>query len=220
MDPATRRERLIADLQSLEALKASSSVFDFQSEGDPPDRYALTFRGAGLYREAGSGRILPVDEHRCDLRLTFSYPRRPPEIRWLTPLLHPNIAFGGFIRMEDVGLPADEDIGLDVLCERLWDVARLAYYDLEQATHFAARQWVESQQDRTLPIDPRPLRDRLIRSHANVIRYRHRDGRPVFRPESAGEDGVLYIGEDTPLPPLPTRRAPPDDAEDIFYIGD
>ena len=230
-----RQAQRVADLQALRALRADSTVFDF---GEAPDQYTLIFRGAGLYREPVSGLVIPVDQHRCLLHLPFSYPQRPPEIRWLTPLLHPNVSFGGFIRLQDVGL--DENAGMDAICERLWDVARLAYYDLHQATNRAARRWVESQQDCTLPIDPRPLRDRALRSNANVIRYRRGEGGGVVLLQGANEQEILYIGDDAPadhssanrepkpsladiaFEPQPRGPAAPNtgDTKEIFYIGD
>jgi len=212
---------LAADLASLEVLKANSSVFTFEASGEPADTYTVVFRGRGLYRDSATGRIQDVNEHRCDLRMTLSYPERPPEIRWQTPLLHPNVSFGGFIRLSDVGLPWTEDLALDVISERLWDVARLAYYDLDQATNLTARRWLESQRDYTLPLDPRPLRDRMIRGNTNIIRYHRRDGSGMLFPERDSEPTILYIDENTPVPPLPTaRRELSGEEDDILYIDD
>jgi len=216
-----RHERLAADLESLEVLKANSSVFGYEACGEPPDTFSVVFRGRGLWRDATTGGIREVNEHRCDLRMTLSYPERPPEIRWQTPLLHPNISFGGFIRLADVGLPWNEDLALDVICERLWDVARLAYYDLDRATNFTARRWLETQRDYTLPVDARPLRDRRIRGNTNIVRYCRRDGSGPVLPVGEPEPAVLYIDENTPVPPLPTARDQRAGGEDeILYIGD
>lgn len=221
MERTTRRERLIADQQMLDELKASSSIFDYEAVGDPPDHYVAVFHGQGLCRDETTRQIVRLDEHRCELCLSLSYPQAAPDLRWLTPLVHPNISFGGFIRLEDVGLPWDERVGLDVVCERLWDVARLAYCDLQHATNASARQWVERQTEHALPVDPRPLRDRrLPGKNANVVRYRRRDGRRILLPEPS-EAEVLYIDEHTPVPQLPgARREPPDAEGEILYIGE
>jgi hypothetical protein len=220
-DLVDRQTRLMADRTGLEVLKANSSVFDFESEGEVPERYTLVFRGLGLARDARSGQICEVLEHRCDLRLTGAYPGRPPEIRWQTPLLHPNISYSGFIRLADVGLPWDEHLALDAICERLWDVARLAYYDLDQSTNSTARHWLETQREYTLPTDPRPLRDRMARGEPNVFRYQRTGGRLVLLPGPQSEPAVLYLDENTPLPALPAVGRPRTGGDDeILYIQD
>jgi hypothetical protein len=216
-----RPTRWIAERAALEVLKASSSVFDFLSEADAPDRFALLFRGRGLYRDPRDGRIAEVFEHRCDVRLTAAYPDRPPEIRWQTPLLHPNISFSGFIRLSDVGLPWSDCLGLDVLCERLWDVARLAYFDLDKWTNFTARQWLETQSDYTLPLDPRPLRDRIVAGCGNVFRYQYADGHLVLLPKPESSSAVLFLDENTPSTFQPNVcHEPPAGEDEILYIGD
>ena len=224
MEHDQRENRLRADLATLTALRQCSSIFDFTATGDPPDRYSLTFRGKGIARDASPRSDVEfVQLHQIDMRLPYSYPSLPPDLRWVTPILHPNVSFSGFIHLRDVGLPWDESVTLDAVCERLWDVARLAYMNLDRATNFAAKNWVEKPSHLTLPVDARILRDKMPPSGANVIRYQRR-GTQQPRPPQAGED-VLFIGEDTPVPPLPQhqyhpQRPPRGDDDDILYIGD
>ena len=77
--------------------------------------------------------------------MPYGYPERPPDIRWLTPILHPNISFSGFLNLAEVGLPWSEDLGLEVVCERLWDVARGSYMNLEKSANYAAKSWFEKE---------------------------------------------------------------------------
>jgi ubiquitin-protein ligase len=217
----TRQQRLAADFEALAELRSASTILEFEATGQPPDRYDLTFRGRGLRRDASTGEILDVEVHEAEVRLTLSYPRHPPDIRWLTPLFHPNVSFGGFIRLDDLGLPWTEALGLDVVCERLWDVARLAHYDLDRATNYAARNWLQERQDVALPVDRRPLRDKMPPRNANVIRYRRRGDQHVELPQAERIEEILYIDETTPVPPIQLgsrrRRA---DGDDVLYIGD
>lgn len=216
-----REQRLLADLEAMENLKAASTILSFETEGEPADRYMVRFCGKGLRRDASTGKIDYVDRHECEIRLTLSYPRRPPDIRWLSPLFHPNISFGGFIRLRDVGMAWTEDLALDVISERLWDVARLAYYDLENATSFTAKAWLENQNEFTLPVDLRPLRDKTTRPKSNVVRYSRRGDKRVLLSEIGQEKDVFYIGEDTPVPPVELAwRDRPDEDDDVLYIGD
>jgi len=81
----SRDQRLREDLAALQAMKEESTIFDFESDGDPPDRYTVIFNGKGIC-ELGSGQAVIefLDQHRCELRLPYSYPERGPDIRWLT----------------------------------------------------------------------------------------------------------------------------------------
>ncbi len=224
MEHEQRENRLRADLATLTALRQCSSIFEFTATGDPPDRYALSFRGRGIARELSPrGEVQFVEVHEVEMRLPFSYPGLPPDIRWVTPLLHPNVSFSGFIHLRDVGLPWDETVTLDAVCERLWDVARLAFLNLDRATNFSAKSWLQSPHRLALPIDRRMLRDRMPPAGANVIRYQRRGSEQPAR--AAREGDVLFIGEDTPVPPLPRHpysppRRPRGDDDDILYIGD
>lgn len=230
--PTRREERLSADFEALKALKAASSVFDFETAGDLPERYTLLFRGKGVSREATPhAQVEFVELHKVDIRLPYSYPDRPPDIRWLTPILHPNISFSGFIDLADVGLPWSPGLGLDVVCERLWDLARLAYVNLGKPANYAAKHWHEKDCQLPLPVDARPLRDKGGTAPSkNVIRYQRR-GQTRDLAAAAVADDVLYIGDDAPAPrppiiaePVPRIQRPPrvrrDGEDDVLYIGD
>jgi len=220
MNGDARDQRLWADFEAMEALRAASTILDFRQVGEPPDRYTVTFHGKGLRRDASTDKVEQVDSHECEIRLTLSYPQRSPDIRWLTPLFHPNISFGGFIRLRDVGVSWTEDLSLDVICERLWDVARLAYYDLENATSHTAKSWLQEQCHVTLPVDLRPLRDRMSISNSNVIRYKRQDDKRLVLSDAEEENEVLYIDEDTPVPPIQLARRERRSDDDVLYIGD
>jgi ubiquitin-protein ligase len=221
-----RTERLAAELESMRALRKCSTIIDFECSGEAPDRYSVVFRGRGISRDSSSRADVKYEQvHRIDIRLPYSYPQRPPDIRWVTPIFHPNVSFSGFLRLSDLDLPWQPDLGLDIICERLWDVARLAFVNLEKASNHAAKNWFEEQTSLQLPVDSRPLRDRNAPTGANVIRYERRGERRTAVPEASSADDVLFIGEDTPTPILPeraippVRRRPPGD-DDILYIGD
>lgn len=224
MNNAARESRLRSDFHTLELLRQSSSVFAFEAFGDPPDRYTLLLRGKGIARRSpGAGAVEFVELHQIDMRLPYGYPVSPPDLRWVTPILHPNVSFSGFIHVRDLGLPWDDTVTLDVVCERLWDTARMAYVNLDRTTNFAARNWLEAQHSIALPTDARPLRDQMPPGGRNVVRYQRRGAPPPAHREATGE--VFFIGDDTPAPPLPTRRAAPGRArpggdDDILFIGD
>src|SRR5262245_30162341 len=103
MDPATRTSRLHSDLQLLQSLAANNPILKVESSGDPVDRYVLTFRGKGLARDvAQSGEVSIIELHQIEMRLPYAYPASPPDIRWLTPILHPNVSFSGFVNLNEM----------------------------------------------------------------------------------------------------------------------
>lgn len=225
MTQQDRDERLVAELEAMRALKKASSILDFEFTGEPPDRYSITFRGKGICRDISPHADVEfIELHKIDLRLPYSYPKRPPDIRWVTPIFHPNISFSGFINLKDVGLPWDQDLGLDVVCERLWDVARLQYMDLDKATNYAAKNWFEDESTLRPPVDHRSLRDTSAPQGGNVIRYQRRGDQRISLPSARDAKDIFFIGEDTPTPTLPIRTGPvrhrPLSDDDVLYIGD
>jgi Ubiquitin-conjugating enzyme len=225
VDQQPREERLKADQEALIALAAESTIFSFQPSGELPDRYILTFRGKGLARQASAQTdVVIVELHQVDLRMPFSYPDSPPDIRWLTPIWHPAVSFSGFVNLGDVGLTWTHDISIDIVCERLWDIARLAPLPLSKAANYSAKNWLEKECTFELPVDARPLRDRGANAGgSNIVRYERRTGKTHFAaPKTTSE--VMFIDEHTPTPQLPgrqpyvpvsRRRA----NDDVFYIG-
>ena len=70
-----RESRLRGDLQTLEMLRQSSSVFSFDADGDPPDRYTLSLRGKGICAvRPSSGAVEFIELHQIDMRLPFGLP--------------------------------------------------------------------------------------------------------------------------------------------------
>ncbi len=217
MEADARNARLSADLAALEKLRENSSILTFEPAGQPPERYILTFRGKGLGREGMSTDVSVIELHEIDLRMPYSYPERPPDVRWLTPIVHPNVSFSGFLNLAEIGLPWSEDLTLDILVERLWDVARGAYVNLDKAANYSAKSWYEKECGFDLPVDLRPLKDQAELPVTNVVKYQRR-GRGV-QLEAGNAVEVMYIDENTPVPPLPPRARRGRGGEDVLYIG-
>jgi hypothetical protein len=207
-------------LAALESIRQASSIFSFQPIGEPVERLLLTFRGSGLQRgSSSSGEPTLAQEHQVELRLPYAYPQHPPDIRWITPIFHPNVSFSGFVNLSDIALTWEPAMGLDVLCERLWDCVRLAEMNLDQAVSYSAKKWLEEQTTTRLPVDVRPLRDRAAGANRNVVKYRRKG--EAISPREQGE--VMFIDNDTtpvPLAPAEPRRARPSQQDDILYIDE
>lgn len=157
MHASPRLRRLKNDYLALDRLRQESSVFSFTAHGSPPHHYQLTFQGRSLWRDRG--RVKPLDTHRVELKLGASYPRTMPEIRWITPIFHPNISEIGMVCLGGYGTNWVPSLQLDELCIMLWDMARYHNYDIRSPYNRDSALWASSQAGITFPTDRRPLRD-------------------------------------------------------------
>jgi ubiquitin-protein ligase len=206
-------KRLVAEHEVMRSLAKQGSILEFETVGDPPTEYKVKLHGKGITRGSSfGGEVEYGDTHEFEIRLGYSYPDRPPDIRFLTPIFHPNISSSGYVRPEECGLDWAKEMTLDVVCERLWDLVRGAYVDVEKGGNYSAKRWFAEQKKVALPVDNRPLRDRGAPTAANVIRY---ERGPASGKSASGD--VLYIGDETPTPQIPKKRR---DEKDVLYIGD
>lgn len=172
MNQPDRTEHLNRDAMEVRELADQSSVFDCEIFGDPPHRLLLTFRGKGFAPEgARGGDPGVVERHEVELLVGYAYPQQPPEIRFQTPLFHPAVSTSGFATTASLGLEWNERMGLEIVCERVWDVIRAAQIPTTEVQNPTAEKWfAERPQDS--PLDPRPLRDSFERKARNIIQYR------------------------------------------------
>jgi ubiquitin-protein ligase len=177
MYESPRIRRLRTDLAALETLKTESSVFRFRSFGQPAQRYMIEFRGKSLAREKGKVGIR--DRHEVDIKLGASYPRTMPELRWMSPIYHPNISEIGMVCLGGYGTHWVPSLPLDELCVMLWDMARFHNYDIRSPYNRDAALWVANQAKYAFPTDVRPLRD------LRVAKGRIAPDRPVPQSEPA-----------------------------------
>jgi ubiquitin-protein ligase len=157
MYQSPRMRRLRNDRTALERLRTESSVFRFTAHGDPPSQYHIVFQGKGLWRDRG--KVRPLETHRLEIKLGASYPRTMPEIRWMTPIYHPNISEIGMVCLGGYGTHWVPSVQLDELCIMLWDMVRYHNYDIRSPYNRDAALWVANQTAILFPTDPRPLRD-------------------------------------------------------------
>ena len=165
MRESPRIRRLRTDLKAIEQLRAESSILDFVTPGTlpggVPDSYIVKFQGRGLWRPQGSSEVVVGDYHEVSIGLGASYPRMMPELAWRTPIFHPNISGSGVVCLGGYGTHWVPSVNLDELCGMLWDMIRYANYDVESPYNRDAAHWAKVQRQFYLPIDNRPLRDKV-----------------------------------------------------------
>src|SRR3954469_9522476 len=114
--------RLKHDFAAMERLRDEITIFHFRSFGKHAQRYLIEFRGRSLARE--KGKVVVRDTHEVEIKLGVSYPRTMPELRWISPIYHPNISEIGLVCLGGYGTHWVPSLHLDDLCNMLWDMAR------------------------------------------------------------------------------------------------
>jgi ubiquitin-protein ligase len=202
MRESPRIRRLRTDRRALDRLRSESTIVDFVCHGDPPESYLIRFYGKGLYRPDGSPDIVVGEQHEVGIRLGASYPRMMPELSWKTPIFHPNISGSGIVCLGGYGTYWVPSLNLDELCCMLWDMIRYQNFDVESPYNREAAQWTRTQGSFRLPLDHRPLRDKL----ANAPRVKPQ---PVV-PATEGTDAV----------PVAAIAQPAEPEEEVIFLGD
>ena len=157
MHESPRLRRLRNDHSAMERLREESSVLRFKASGKPSQHYVIEFRGRSLARHRG--KVTVSERHEVEIKLGASYPRSMPELRWLTPIYHPNISEIGMVCLGGYGTHWVPSLNLDELVGMLWDMTRYHNYDVRSPYNRDAALWVANQSTFAFPLDPRPLRD-------------------------------------------------------------
>jgi ubiquitin-protein ligase len=213
-----RIRRLRSDLAAMDRLKADSSVLTFRPAGTPPQQFLISFHGKSLARDRG--KVVVRDQHQVEIKLGASYPRTMPEVRWLTPIYHPNISEIGMVCLGAYGTHWVPSLALDELCVMLWDMARFQNYDIRSPYNREAAQWAANQSTFRFPVDSRPLRDAreaLGRVETHPVAELGPAG-PIAESKAGGDGSVRLLDMDFD-PQLASRRPPPrQEPEEVVFL--
>jgi ubiquitin-protein ligase len=150
-----RQKRLMKDLQSLIALNECSNLISINHSGNLPEKYKVTYLCRSLVWFEGNKLPSFSSRHELEIYLHKDYPRRPPALKWLTNIFHPNI------------LPPHKNGGvcigywtaaetLDKLCIRIGEMLQYKSYNLTDPLDKEAARWIQ-QNLNILPVDNRNL---------------------------------------------------------------
>ena len=210
MRESPRSRRLKSDLKALEALATESNIFSFEKYGTPPDFYILRFRGRGVSKRSPDDDPVLRDEHEVHVRLGASYPRMMPELAWKSPIFHPNISASGVVCLGGYGTYWVPSLALDELCTMLWDMIRYENYDETSPYNREAAAWAKNQKQLRLPIDNRPLRNKLAQKSAIDELLPPIDLKPSARPLAGKSAGGTS----------PFRAQPPEPMAEVLFLGE
>jgi ubiquitin-protein ligase len=100
-DTSRLNKALWTDIIRLKLLTKPNSPVKFILEKSPFDDEEEENTAGKLNEYVVIGRILPESNiykgsaFRIEMKLTLQYPQQPPEVRFLTPVYHPNVATDG-----------------------------------------------------------------------------------------------------------------------------
>lgn len=227
MRQSPRVRRLNSDFRSVEQLRIESSIFSFECKGNPPQRYRLIFRGAGIFRES-SGRIAISNHHEVVVELGAAYPRMVPNLAWQTPIFHPNISNNGVVCLGSYGTHWVPSLTLSEMATMLWDMIRYKNFDSDSPYNREAAIWSKMQTDFQFPLDQRSIRD-LISSGTSASSKESvaAEPKPKVKVQSVSgdeNDGIEIIDtvdgiEIIRAEVIETRNPPPSDTNDgIIFL--
>lgn len=211
-----RDRRLKSDLLALERLKLQSSIIDFKALDNPATHYVVTFQGKGIMQPPSSENVSLQTHHEVEIKLGVNYPRSKPDLKWRTPIFHPNISALGQVCLGGYSTHWVPSLNLDELCEMLWDMLRFANYDVKSPYNYKSARWVERQKQFTFPLDDRSLRDKVQAGLVVPADIEARTTPPQSPPKPAAPPpDVMFIeGDDS------EAKAPEKPVDDAFYIGE
>jgi hypothetical protein len=153
-----RETRLRNDYQRvLDLVNRSEFVHVVATDGDPPEKYLIRFTCRGVERVDARGRPVISDNHEVSIYLHAEYPLKQPQLKWKTPIFHPNIHVTGAVCI-GAWWPAKT---LDELLLSLAEMIQYKNLDPTDPMNSKAAAWANRNKS-LFPIDTRPLKGESI----------------------------------------------------------
>ena len=152
--PRTRRlEKEHADLLEL---RRQSSFVTFSAEGSPATVYRIRVSCGGLCLAGSEPRI--TKDHRFDLIIGQEFPFLAPEIKWQSPIFHPNF------RPPYICLGNHWYAGwsLAEMCVAICEMIQYKRFNIYDPLDQIAAEWLKrlmEERPDVIPVDRRPVRD-------------------------------------------------------------
>ncbi|MDX1663223.1 MAG: ubiquitin-conjugating enzyme E2 [Candidatus Promineifilaceae bacterium] len=149
-----RETRLRNDHRRLQELVNRSDFIQIlTTEGEPPERYLIRFTCRGVEKVNSHGQPVLRDVHDVRVYLHAEYPLKQPQLKWTTPIFHPNIHVTGAVCI-GAWWPAKT---LDELLLSLGEMIQYKNFDPGDPMNSRAAAWA-TRNKRLFPVDPRPLK--------------------------------------------------------------
>jgi ubiquitin-protein ligase len=153
-----RETRLRNDYERVrELVDRSEFIHILATDGKPPEKYLIQFSCRGVERLSPQGRPITSERHEVSVYLHAEYPLKQPQLKWLTPIFHPNIHLTGAVCI-GAWWPAKT---LDELLLSLGEMIQYKNFDPKDPMNSKAAAWA-NRHLQLFPIDPRPLKGEAL----------------------------------------------------------
>ena len=152
-----RETRLRNDQKRIQDLVNRSEFIQVVStDGDPPEKYLIRFTCKGVEKLNGKKPVLR-EHHEVSIYLHAEYPLKQPQLKWLTPIFHPNIHVTGAVCI-GAWWPAKT---LDELLLTLGEMVQYKNYDPKDPMNSKAAAWALRHKG-SFPVDGRDLKGQSL----------------------------------------------------------
>ncbi|MFN2134743.1 MAG: ubiquitin-conjugating enzyme E2 [Candidatus Promineifilaceae bacterium] len=127
------------------------------TEGDPVEKYLIRFTCRGVEKVSPSGGPVYREVHDVSVYLHSEYPLKQPQLKWLTPIYHPNIHVTGAVCI-GAWWPAKT---LDELLLTLGEMVQYKNFDPRDPMNSRAATWALRNKS-LFPVDTRDLKGQSI----------------------------------------------------------
>jgi ubiquitin-protein ligase len=140
-----------------ELVDRSELIHIMATEGDPPEKYLIRFTCRGVEKLNSYGQPVFRDLHEVSVYLHAEYPLKQPQLKWQTPIFHPNIHITGAVCIGAWWAAKT----LDELLLTLGEMIQYKNLDPSDPMNSKAAAWAKRNRS-IFPIDPRPLKGESV----------------------------------------------------------
>lgn len=153
-----RETRLRNDYERVkELVHRSEFIHIVSTDGDPVERYLIRFTCDGVEKLNSANQPVTSAVHEVSIYLHAEYPLKQPQLKWQTPIFHPNIHITGAVCI-GAWWPAKT---LDELLLTLGEMIQYKNFDPKDPMNSKAAAWSMRNQ-RLFPIDNRALKGQSL----------------------------------------------------------
>ncbi|NCS00653.1 MAG: hypothetical protein GPJ07_01295 [Microcystis aeruginosa G13-07] len=155
-----RETRLTNDLRQVSELIANSggSLKLISKTGNPPYEYVIEYRCKGIETVNGNNPVYR-NTHQVKIILGTNYPREKPDVKFLTPIFHPNVFSNQNVCLGNYWTPGE------TVTELILRIGKIIQYskdvlNLKSPANGTAKTWASNNMSR-FPVDTQTLKVNL-----------------------------------------------------------
>lgn len=166
------RERRLRNEESQirELVNRSEFIQILTTEGDPPEKYLIRFTCRGVEKLNAHGQPVFRDQHDVTVYLHAEYPLKQPQLKWHTPIFHPNIHVTGAVCIGQWWAAKT----VDELLLTLGEMIQYKNYDPNDPMNSKAAAWAK-RNAHLYPIDSRPLKGESLEDKIVIMMDKSED---------------------------------------------